>query len=113
VNVMLVKTIGYNLLSVCQLATMGYATYFDVDFVVVMWSKTLKVAFVGYVENSLYVVDFSEKPTTAAICLISRADVGWLASPVSPHQYEVFAKSLHQRPHTWTKGCFICQRSCL
>jgi hypothetical protein len=78
VNVMLVKTIGYNLLSVRQLATMGYATYFDVDFVVVMWSKTLKVAFVGYVENGLYVVDFSEKPTTATICLNAKADVGWL-----------------------------------
>jgi hypothetical protein len=36
VNVMLVETIGYNLLSICQLSTMGYATYFDVDFVVVM-----------------------------------------------------------------------------
>jgi hypothetical protein len=43
-----------------------------------MWSKTLKVAFVGYVENNLYVVDFSEKPTTAKICLIAKADVGWL-----------------------------------
>jgi transposase InsO family protein len=78
VNIMLVETIGYNLLSVRQLATMGYATYFDVDFVVVMWSKTLKVAFVGYVKNGLYVVDFLEKPTTAAICLIAKADVGWL-----------------------------------
>jgi transposase InsO family protein len=75
---MLVETIGYNLLSVHQLATMGYATYFDIDFVVIIWSKTLKVAFVGYVKNSLYVVDFSEKPTTAAICLISKADMGWL-----------------------------------
>jgi hypothetical protein len=36
VNVMLVETIGYNLLSVYQLSTMGYATYFDVDFVVIM-----------------------------------------------------------------------------
>jgi hypothetical protein len=78
VNVMLVETIGYNLISVRQLATMGYATYFDVDFVVVIWSKTLKVAFVGYVENGLYVVDFLEKPTTATICLIAKADVGWL-----------------------------------
>jgi hypothetical protein len=78
VNVMLVETIGYNLLSVRQLDTMGYATYFDVDIVVVMWSKTLKVAFVGYVENDLYVVDFSKKPTMAAICLIAKANVGWL-----------------------------------
>jgi hypothetical protein len=57
---------------------MGYATYFDVDFVVVMWSKTLKVSLIGYVENGLYVVDFSEKPTTAVICLIAKANVGWL-----------------------------------
>jgi hypothetical protein len=78
VNVMPIETIGYNLLSIHQLASMGYATYFDIDFVVVMWSKTLKVAFVGYVENGLYVVDFSEKPTTAVICLIAKADVRWL-----------------------------------
>jgi hypothetical protein len=57
---------------------MGYATYYDVDFVVVMWSKTLKVAFVGHVENGLYVVDFLEKTTMAAICIIAKADVGWL-----------------------------------
>jgi hypothetical protein len=78
VNVMLVETIGYNLLSVRQLSTMGFATYFDVDFVVVMWSKTLKVAFIGHVENVLYVVDFSEEPTMSAICLIAKADVGWI-----------------------------------
>jgi hypothetical protein len=35
VNVMLVKTIGYNLLSVFQLSTTGFATY-DIAFVVVM-----------------------------------------------------------------------------
>jgi hypothetical protein len=62
VNVMLVDTLGYNLLSIRLLATLGFATFFDIDFVVLMWSKTLKVAFVGYVKNGLYVVDFSGKP---------------------------------------------------
>jgi hypothetical protein len=62
VSVMLVETIGYNLLFVHQLATMGYATYFDVDFVVVMWSKNFKVAFVGHVENGLYVLDEGNMP---------------------------------------------------
>jgi hypothetical protein len=57
-----------NVISVHKLATMGYATYFDVEFVVVIWSKTLNVAFVGNVKNGLYVVDFSEKPTTTPIC---------------------------------------------
>ena len=57
---------------------MGFATFFDVDIVTLLWSKTLKVAFVGYVENGLYVVDFSEKPTKAATCLMAKVDVGWL-----------------------------------
>ena len=42
---------------------MGFPVFFDNDIVVLMWSKTLKVAFVGYVENDLYVVDFSGKTT--------------------------------------------------
>ena len=62
VDVMLVETLGYNLLSVRALGKMGFAVFFDNDIVVLMWSKTLKVAFVGYVENDLYVVDFSGKP---------------------------------------------------
>jgi hypothetical protein len=45
-------------------------------FVVVMWNKTLKVAFIGHVENDLYVVDFSEKSTTARVCLVAKVDVG-------------------------------------
>ena len=78
VNVMLVETLGYNLLSVRQLGFMGLATFFDVDVVVLLWCKTLKVAFFGYVENGLYVVDFSGKTTTAAIFLFAKAGVGWL-----------------------------------
>jgi hypothetical protein len=59
-NVLLVETLAYNLLSVHQLALMGFATFFDLDIVSLLWSKTLKVAFVGHVENGLYVVNFSE-----------------------------------------------------
>ena len=62
VDVMLVETLGYNLLSVRALGKMGFAVFIDNDIVVLMWSKSLKAAFVGYVENVLYVVDFSGKP---------------------------------------------------
>jgi hypothetical protein len=111
---MLVETIGYNLLSVCQLAIMGYATYFDVDFVVVMWSKTLKVSFVGYIENGLYVVDFLENSTTATICLIAKADVGWLWHHRLAHVNMRSLQSLYTGGHILgLKGCFFCQRSCL
>ena len=77
VDVMLVKTLGYNLLSVRALGKMGFAGFIDNDIVVLLCSKSLKVAFIGYVENNLYVVDFSGKTTADAICLFGKADEGW------------------------------------
>ena len=59
---MLVESLAYNLLSVRQLAIMGFATFFDIYTVALLWSTTLKVAFVGHVENGLYVINFSERP---------------------------------------------------
>ena len=47
VDVMLVKTLGYNLLSVRALGKMGFAVFINNDIVVLLWSKSLKVAFVG------------------------------------------------------------------
>ena len=78
VNVLLVETLGYNLLSVHQIARMGLCTFFDEHMVVLLWSKTLRVAFVGYVENGLYFVDFSGKTTSSALCLFAKGDKGWL-----------------------------------
>ena len=43
-----------------------------------LWSKTLKVAFVGHVEDGLYVINFLERPTKTATCLMAKVDVGWL-----------------------------------
>src|SRR3954470_2618187 len=77
-KVVLVESLAYNLLSVRQLAIMGFATFFDLDTVALLWSKTLKVAFVGHVKNRLYVVNFSERPTKTATCLMAKVDVGWL-----------------------------------
>ena len=41
VNVMIVETLGYNLMSVRALGKMGFAVFFDNDIVVLMWSKSL------------------------------------------------------------------------
>ena len=57
---------------------MGLCTFFDKDMVTLMRSKTLKVAFVGHVEDGIYVVDFSKVPTKTAMCLMAKVDVGWL-----------------------------------
>ena len=42
-KVMLVESLAYNLLSVCQLVIMGFATFFNLDTVALLWRKTLKV----------------------------------------------------------------------
>ena len=68
-NILLVESLGYNLMSVIQLARSGFASYFDEANVIVTWKKSLKVSFVGFVENSMYVVDLSKRDMCAAMCL--------------------------------------------
>src|SRR3954471_11826268 len=99
VDVMLVKTLGYNLLSVHALGKMGFAVFFNYDIVVLLWSKSLKVAFVGYAEDNLYVVDFSGKTTTNAICLFGKADEGWLWHLRLGHVNMRTLQSLHKGNH--------------
>jgi hypothetical protein len=77
-DVILVETLSYNLLYVAQLANIGFATFFDVGIMVLLWSNSLKVAFAGHVENGLYVIDFLKKVTKAATCLMAKVEVGWL-----------------------------------
>ena len=60
-NVLLVESLVYNLMFVLQLARSGFASYFDEENVTVTWKKSLKVAFVGFVENGMYVVDLSKR----------------------------------------------------
>jgi hypothetical protein len=57
-NVMLVDTLGYNLLSICHLESIGYECYFTYNHVKVFRSDNLKLVCVGHFEDSLYVVDF-------------------------------------------------------
>ena len=114
VDVMLVKTLGYNLLSVRALGKMGFAVFIDNDIVVLLWSKTLKVAFVGYVESNLYVVDFSGKTTTNAICLFGKADEGWLWHRRLGHVNMRTLQSLHKGNHiVGQRFCVFFQISCL
>ena len=58
-----------------QLALMGFAIFFDIDTVALLWSKTLKVAFVGHVKDGIYVINFSERPTKTTTCLMAKVDV--------------------------------------
>ena len=78
---------------------MGFVIHFDIDIVVLMWSKTLKVAYVGYVENELFVVDFSESTNSQAMCLFGKADVGWLWHRRLSHVNMRTLQSLHKGGH--------------
>ncbi len=99
VNVMLVESLGYNLMSVRALNKMNFDVYFTIDMVVLLRSKTLKVMFVGYVEHELFVVDFSGSTNTQAICLFGKADVGWLWHRRLSHVNMRTLQSLHKGGH--------------
>src|SRR3954471_7582355 len=75
-NVMLVQSLQYNLLSVRQLASVGYDTLFGLTSVKVFRRDTLEVAFVGELDGNLYTVDFSKESTYHATCLMDKADKG-------------------------------------
>jgi hypothetical protein len=78
---------------------MGFAFFIDYDIVVLLWIKSLKVAFIGNIENNLYVVDFSGKTTTSAMCLFGKADVGWLWHRQLDHVNMIILQSLHKGGH--------------
>ena len=67
--------------------------------VVLLRSKTLKVMFVGYIENELFVVDFSVSANTAAVCLFGKADVGLLWHRRLSHINMRTLQSLHKGGH--------------
>src|SRR3954469_16399320 len=96
---MLVKTLGYNLLSIRVLAIMGLSSFFNEHSVVLMWSKSLKVAFVGYIEHDLYVVDFSGTTTPHALCIYAKTDKGWLWHRRLAHVNMRNLQRLHSEGH--------------
>ncbi|KAK1631017.1 hypothetical protein QYE76_005332 [Lolium multiflorum] len=78
-TVMLVESLGYNLLSIYHLTDAGYNSYFTNYCVKVFRSDNLKLVLVGYVENNLYVVDLSKESSSPSTCLMAaKHDEGWL-----------------------------------
>ena len=61
-----------------QLCEAGYTVIFNKYHVTILFTKSLKVAFVGFVENDLYMVDFSKETIQIATCLMAKSDKGWL-----------------------------------
>ncbi|XP_066159889.1 uncharacterized protein [Oryza sativa Japonica Group] len=77
-NVLLVKSLNYNLLSVSQLCSMGYNCLFtDVD-VTVYRRNDSSVVFKGVLKGKLYLVDFSSSKAKHETCFVAKSNTGWL-----------------------------------
>lgn len=77
-NVLLVKPLSYNLLSISQLCEMGFNCLFtDVD-VMVFRRNDSSVAFKGYAKGKLYLVDFTSDKAKLQTCLMAKTNKGWL-----------------------------------
>ena len=76
-NVMLVESLGYNLLSVSRLTDFGFSVLFiEVDFQVFRRDNH-KIVFTGIRRGDLYIVDFTKKAQPRT-CLIAKSSKGWL-----------------------------------
>ena len=77
-KVLLVESLGYNLLSILQLCECNFTVVFGWYHVLILHTISLKVAFVGFVGNRMYIVDFLKDTTHIDTSLMAKSDVGWL-----------------------------------
>jgi hypothetical protein len=88
-----VESLGYNLLSVSQLCSMGYNFLFtNVDGIVFRRCDG-SLAFQGVLDVKLYLVDFSKDSADLDACLIAKTNMGWLWHRCLTH---IGMKNLHK-----------------
>jgi hypothetical protein len=75
-NVFLVKSLGYNLLSVSQWCNMGYNSLFTNIDVSVFRRTDGSLAFKAVLDGNLYLVDFSKGNADLDACLIAKTNMG-------------------------------------
>jgi hypothetical protein len=76
-NVLLIESLGYNLLYVSQLCKMGYNCLFtDIDVTVFRRSND-SLVFRGVLNGQLYLVDFIDDNVELDTCLIAKTNMGW------------------------------------
>ena len=76
-KVMLVESLGYNLMSVSMLCDLDMVVVFGIYHCVVIMEADHSKVFEGFRRGDLYIVDFSTGPQPA-VCLLAKASEGWL-----------------------------------
>src|SRR3954470_7105009 len=76
-KVMLVQSLGYNIMSISKLCDMGMLVLFSASHCVVFSQDDYTFVFEGFQKGDLYIVDFSLGPVVST-CLMAKASSGWL-----------------------------------
>ena len=76
-KVMLVESLGYNLMSVSMLCDHDMVVVFGKYHCVMVMEDDNSKVFEGFRRGDLYIVDFSTGPQPA-VCLLAKASEGWL-----------------------------------
>jgi transposase InsO family protein len=77
-NVLLVESLNFNLLSVAQICDLGFKCIFGPEDVEIISLDGKNMAFKGFRYENLYLVDFGAKEAQLSTCLISKSSLGWL-----------------------------------
>ena len=77
-KVLLVESLGYNLLSISQLCDSGFNYLFTNKGVTIIRRSDDSAAFKGVLMGKLYLVDFSQEKAQLDTCLIANSSLGWL-----------------------------------
>src|ERR1044071_73336 len=76
-KVMLIQSLGYNLMSISKLCDMGMLVLFSASRSVVFSQDDYTFVFEGFRKGDLYIVDFSSGPAVSTF-LMAKATFGWL-----------------------------------
>jgi hypothetical protein len=77
-NILLVESLGYNLLSISQLCVSGFNYLFTNEGVTIIRRSDGSVAFKGVLKGKLYLVNFSQEKSQLDTCLVAKSSLGWL-----------------------------------
>jgi transposase InsO family protein len=77
-KVLLVESLGYNLLSISQLCASGFNCLFTNEGVTIIRRSDGSVAFKGVLKGKLYLVNFSQEKAQLDTCLVAKSSLGWL-----------------------------------
>jgi hypothetical protein len=84
-NVLLVESLRYNLLSVAQLCDLDLICKFSSKDVVIPSIESDGLIFKGFHYANLYVVDFSSIDASLSTCLFTKSSKGWLWHRILTH----------------------------